>query len=1244
MYQIIARLLLIVTVLGLAPIPQAASGSRLQQAEFAVNISANRTSNWSWTLGPEQVIFSYRGDCTSGPVIWRTPLSGGTVRALFERAPVGACDAYEIRSNIVSDGGYLYWMDATGLVRMPIAGGELPVLMNPNYRNDAGYHSLTILDDYVYAGSGRTFWRSNKIFLDGGETIATLPFNAERLSSDGAYVYFLSGGDLYATTPGSPPSLLVSNVQRYYAEGLRPPLASNPARRYVFYSTPGSTAAQATVRRLDLFSGDNDLVYTSNAPAGTYAQIEALASDRAAFNSRLFFWEHVIDNCGAFVCSSALTLYRSNLNGGGRAAIASETSNSAQPPDGLLYAEGGLFYRLFNQIYRIGAYGDALPTTNLIATGLQITQGVQRADGSVPLIAGKRTFVRLLVRSEGSSTSRVRARLYGEGGGISPRTLAPINSGEGGLTIGTAPDPLALQQSFLFELPDDWARANGLVLTAVVNPFNVPRESNTADNSLSSGALTFRASGSFSPLLVRYRYSFGGATYSASTQDVERVGELTRALFPLDSAPGNQVLGNNRPGFHPDVIEVTDDGIGPRIYNESEPLPSTIQACQYLIVTNPTTQLVTDQRDICVGDYVNANLIRVRQLNGQPADRFVYAFVPPLPTKDPRGLAHGGSRVASGSSTGTYGMFTAVHELSHVLGRNHPLRGSQSESMACTNTLADGGFDFDFPYANGNIGPDSSTVLGLDYLGYFSPSYKFPAVGGQYTLLPGNMTSDLLSYCHNQYRQWVSDYNYSCLMLALTNQPPGAGCDGLRNGQATTQRRTVARPQAVDGDWLSVIGTIVPGSGQGIIHHVDRLQRVNTPSDTSSGSYRLRLLGEGGAILADYPFEPGEDIHSATLPFALVVPFVAGTRELRLLAPATQAGLAEQSPSLASLVPAQAAGLANIASRTISANPPTLSAVALESPADPVTTTATLAWQAADADGNPLSYDVFFSGDGGASFEPLRTGLSGNRATLDLSQVGTAAPGAQAIFRVIANDGAQTAMADSPAYTLEPRAPQPVILSPQAGSSSQYGQLISFRGTASDAQDGAITGGNLIWSLDGGAAFATGESASLDDLQPGTHIVTLTTYNSRDMVGETSITITVGDDLSGPQPALSVAPVAVSAVAAPGGAAQSFSVAIDNLGDGALEWTASANAAWLTLGASSGSTPGALTLTLNPAALSARQTYTTTMTISATLPGGTAQTLSVPVSIAVQDSYLDDDTTPIIVDRPNLLYLPLLMR
>ena len=127
MYQIIARLLLIVTVLGLAPIPQAASGSRLQQAEFAVNISANRTSNWSWTLGPEQVIFSYRGDCTSGPVIWRTPLSGGTVRALIERAPVGACDAYEIRSNIVSDGGYLYWMDATGLVRMPIAGGELPV-------------------------------------------------------------------------------------------------------------------------------------------------------------------------------------------------------------------------------------------------------------------------------------------------------------------------------------------------------------------------------------------------------------------------------------------------------------------------------------------------------------------------------------------------------------------------------------------------------------------------------------------------------------------------------------------------------------------------------------------------------------------------------------------------------------------------------------------------------------------------------------------------------------------------------------------------------------------------------------------------------------------------------------------------------------------------------------------------------------------------------------------------------------
>jgi hypothetical protein len=1245
MHALFARFLLFVVLLSLLPAPASLAQPRPQAAAQPYRWSGSVLANWSWTLGPEQVVFSTRGDCFSPTVIWRTPLSGGTVRSLLSNRPTGECDAYDIRSNIASDGTHLFWMDATGLVRMPIGGGELPVLMNPNYRDDAGYHTVALLDDKVYVGSGRTLWRSSKVFLDGGETITTTAATIQDLTSDGTYYFFRSAGDLYAATATSSPGLLRTNVNRYYAEGLRPPLGASPARRYLYYARPGTTTTPATLHRLEIFTGDDALVYTSNAPAGTVVQLEAIATDRAAFNPRLFFWEQIIDNCGQFVCDSNLTLYRSNLAGGSRQALYSQGSTSALPVDGLSYSIGNLYYRYNDSIYMIDAAADALVATNLVATKIEITQGIQRADGSLPLIAGKRTFVRLLVRSEGSSTSTVKARLYGEGGGITPRTLAPINLGEGGVTVSIAPDPLSLKQSFLFELPPDWTRANGLTLTAIVNPYDVPRESNRNDNALSLGPLNFQQSGTLSPLIVRYNYNLSGKTYRTSQQQVEAVGELTRALFPLDGAPGNAVLGNDRPGFHPDVLELSDNGIAARITAPSEPSTSpNYRLCSHLIDLrfNPATFgfETVDRRNLCASEYVNGSLARLKFLGAIPLGRFAYGLVPAQTiTNTVRGLAHPALGVASGNAGNP---FTAVHEIGHILNRDHPFRGSVDDTNACGNSRADGGYDYDYPYVNSRIGATETSVIGLDYLGY----YANPPIIGKISLLPGTTTFDIMGYCAPRGLNWISDYTYNCLLKAFANLPPGSECDGIasfplsllppargRGGLSTTPA------QASEGDWLSVIGSIAPDGKQGILHYVDRMQQLAIPSPIGSGSFRLHLLGAGGTLLADYAFEPDGGHHGNTRPFALVVPFVAGTREVRVVA-AGQAQQNSASPFFCTVGTNQAGGIQQIASQPISANPPTLGAVALRNPADPLTTTATLAWQGADSDGNSLRYDILFSSDGGATFKPLLNNLAVTEATLDLSQVG--APfGAQVLFRVVANDGAQTTMADSPPYTLAARAPQPLILTPTTGSSSQYGQLITFRGTASDAQDGAITGGNLIWSLNG-EQLGNGETIGLDELPVGTHTIILGAYNSFGAYGETSITISVGDSLSATPPTLSVAPESLNAVAAPDGSAQNFSIAIENLGDGVLEWAASENAPWLSLNATSGSTPGNLVATLDPAGLSAGEIYTASITFSATPPGGSAQTITLPLTFAVRSSDLvPPPPTPAAGNR---VYLPMLIR
>lgn len=198
---------------------------------------------------------------------------------------------------------------------------------------------------------------------------------------------------------------------------------------------------------------------------------------------------------------------------------------------------------------------------------------------------------------------------------------------------------------------------------------------------------------------------------------------------------------------------------------------------------------------------------------------------------------------------------------------------------------------------------------------------------------------------------------------------------------------------------------------------------------------------------------------------------------------------------------------------------------------------------------------------------------------------------------------------------------------------------------------GATTGGPWVNNLDlevtingqtykgnvfSGAHSATGGTADGKNNVESVYLPAGTTGNFTVMVRATNI---AGDGVPGnadttdqdfalviynanatttAQPTIGVSPSSLSFAATAGGSnPANQTISITNGGGGTLNWTASDNAAWLTVSPSSGTAPATLTAAVNISGLSAG-TYNATITINAT--GATNSPVNVPVTLTVNPS------------------------
>jgi hypothetical protein len=1112
-------------------------------------------------------------------LVRRIATYGNPVRTLYSEGR--DCNQGQVLSNIIADADYIYWLGPIGLMRLSTNAnpGNAPELMNalvsaPGELADGGDRI-----DMVNNNTGGSNTEISYVLKAGNHAHVhlTSPGNyAGNIQADDSYVYYLVSGTLYRLNPGVDSGVsIATGVSGYYPEGTRfgGCVGGFCFRTNIVYIAKG----RSVYRYNNLNNTLGPAIYTSLDSTASVYQLVTDASNLYLFESRL-------DVCDLF-CSYTDVLNRTTRSGGSVDALYSYGPDTSGPIH-LTTDNTFLFWQENSAVMRLPNNAGALPLVNVYVTGIEVTQGIQNLSNSVKLVNNRRTFVRVYVKSAGGSVPGVTAQL-------STRTLVsnpllPVNTTGTTITVRAIPDRNDLNQSFLFELPWDWTQQSSLDLNVNVNPYKIPLETNYADNT-SGVTVNFLASPSLSVEFFRLNYKIGNTTYTPRiTEDVLKTYSWILRAYPLGGSVGDN--------FKPRLWDVDGGTYLGSLVNRTNPKCSQAYP-------NPK-----DDVSLCASYYMNGWLLYYRVatqmgvLNiGLKTNAFYYGMITdasnnfprgqamyPLTSVGPAGTPGQFFNLGNGWDTdGSYADWYAAHEIGHSLGRAHPNAGSDDPATPdttenCGHSRSDPGF----PYGNTStarapIGPADGSMEGFDS--------GDPSFGIARAVLPSSTWNDVMSYCSNQ---WISNYTYTGMYNYMLLHP--------------SQLVSVdsAQPQ-VSGNFLLVSGLINPTAKTAGFSLIRRLSSVVDIPALIPGDYSIRLLNSKGKPLADYAFTPDAENDSSGLSFGQVVNFVAGTSKIELI------HLSDNHVLAAVLV---------------SAHAPVISKVALKGAPNPVTGVVNLTWNASDADGDPLTFDVAYSRDGGATFQPVANYISGTSTQIDTAQLGGSGT---AILQVTASDGVNNASAISASFVMANKPPQPYILDPGDNTQIHYGQLVNFSGVSLDAQDSLVASSGLVWKNALGTVLGTGPTLSLTSLPVGTNVITLKATDSVGQSASTTVKVIVDDDLTLPGPTLIAGPLQVGwQVPAGTTQLQTANVSISNGGSGSLDWTASSDQTWLKISAPGGTVsdtgdPSTLTLTAHPTGLANNKTFIAHVTLTKPASGGyPPQTVEILVTLGIGDVHV----------------------
>ena len=278
---------------------------------------------------------------------------------------------------------------------------------------------------------------------------------------------------------------------------------------------------------------------------------------------------------------------------------------------------------------------------DLAVASVEVTQGIQRTDNSIRLVAGRSTAVRAtLVNNDGGAVAGITGRLHVFRDGVEitpPAGLAAINQP---FTAPAAPQRANENDTLNFELTG--AAASGLTASnnvdfqVDVNP--VPGEVITANNSGSALNLTVATHTTPSIFYTRINYTPVGLPDDDLIE--APVGDaFVRGIWPVNDNDPNLY----RQGLFPALTYSQDDGDGIIEWpgtSEGDDLIGLLASCRQLIVDNGL---------------------------GPAQTTFLYGWLAGNPT-DHNGLST--PKIGYGNTDPVRFQRTFAHELGHMIG--HP--------------------------------------------------------------------------------------------------------------------------------------------------------------------------------------------------------------------------------------------------------------------------------------------------------------------------------------------------------------------------------------------------------------------------------------------------------------------------------------------------------------------------------------------------------------------------------------------